>query len=93
MTDENESYPDDLWQLVLSRRELLELLPDVDQDTRENLRRIVENLELISLAAAWGLPEAVAGHAAHLRVDPGKQAQAPAPGPLRRWLRNRSCTP
>lgn len=62
MTDESESYPDDLWQLVLSRRELLALLPDVDQDTQANLRQLVEDLELVALAAAWGIPEAVVGH-------------------------------
>lgn len=80
MTDESESYPDDLWQLVLSRRELLALLPDVDQDTQANLRQLVEDLELVALAAAWGIPEAVVGHREKVpnlyQTDTGKGARS-----------------
>ncbi len=67
----------------------MEIMPDVDQNTRAELRQLVEELELTGLAIALGLPDAIEGHAARIRADKVSTngAQAAPGGRLRRWIR------
>ncbi len=83
------AYETDEWALVESRRTLMQALDLCDGDLAETVREIIEQVELVALAIALGLPDAIEGHAARIRADKVSTngAQAAPGGRLRRWIR------
>jgi len=81
--DESSAYPEHVWPLIESHRELTDALPEAETDNqRDDLQAMIANLELLSLALALKVPAAVTGHAARSRQGaPSKpQANTPARG-------------